>query len=206
MSPNGYLRSCPNFRFTDPMIRIICTALLIAPVGGCFGFVWPRDFSGFDEFHIVTNEGPLGVGFPEGSVYEATIRKQEDGRYLLDMSVVEDTLWGVADCPVDIYSELDVDLTWIGSPTATCPVLRELESRFLTDDEAAQIRDLFRAVPVENPSLGACLPGFFEPGAIVFASWDGSSFNDFCCSDFSRPCISRDDTARFYEILFEFAR
>ena len=207
MSPNGNLRSCPNSRLASPTISIICAGLLIAPVGGCFGFVWPTDFSGFDEFHIVTNAGPLGVGFPKGYVYEATIRKQGDDRFLLAMSVVEDTLQGIADCPVDLYSELDADSSWTRSPSDACPVLRESEPRFLTDDEAARIRELFRGVPIENPSLVECLsPIFFEPGPIVFVSWDGASFNDFCYSDPSRPCVSYDDTARFYAVLGEFAR
>ena len=110
MSRNGNLRSCPNVRSNGHLISIICAALVIAPLAGCDGFVFPRGFSGFSEFHIVTNEGPLGVGFLEGAVFEATIRKLEDDRYLLTMSVVEENGQGRADCPVDLYSELNPDL------------------------------------------------------------------------------------------------
>ena len=188
------------------MSRLICYVVAVSltvPTCGCsWEVAWTEDLSDFDEFHMETNEGPLHMYLPPGFLYSATIQRQEDGRYLLEMSLVQETRVYAVECPVDVHSRYDYP--WDESPPYTCPVLDELPPRYLTDDEVTRVRTLFEEVRVVRLPVFACVPGW-EPGPITFLDWDDLTLDDWCCSAPFGPCMDRDETWRIVEVLAELA-
>ncbi len=92
----------------------------------------PYDLSNFDEFEF----GVRGTKRDEGIIYDAYITKQEDGQYLLQMTIV------VSDDPQsnDQYT------------------LEELPERTLTEQEAQRMRQVFSAVRITTtPDFQCCI-------------------------------------------------
>ena len=87
-----------------------------------------QDVSGFAVFHF-EQLGALGYCPDKDVPYKATITRQADGSYLLEMSVFEADTSESEECSEDLY---DID--------GYCLAVSELPARVLTDEESQQVR------------------------------------------------------------------
>lgn len=118
------------------------------------------DRSDFREF---TFEQASALGFCPSldSVYQASIDRQDDGTYTLDLSVIEEGQRSVDTC-LDDQDFVAVE--------AECIVVRELPTRSLTAAEAQRVQQVFSTVGSEYYSFDAvtCI----DPCLVYLLRWD----------------------------------
>ena len=113
------------------------------------------------EFRHFRFEQAPALGFcPEAdSVFAASIEAQEDGGYLLDVSMLEEGQAGVDECLENLLPDLP------------CLVVRDLAQRRLTDAEIARARETFGTIPMQCVSFDEeiCV----DPCLVHVLEWDG---------------------------------
>jgi hypothetical protein len=149
------------------------------------------DRSDFREFRF---EQWSALGFcPElDSVYQASIDRQDDGTYTLDMSIIEEGQQGVDAC-LDDQDFVDVE--------SDCIVVRELPTRSLTEAEVQQVQQVFSTIGSDYYSFDqvTCI----DPCLVYWLSWD-----DVATTPDVAGCVSgtverldRDDFAEIAALL-----
>jgi hypothetical protein len=145
------------------------------------------DRSDFHEFRFGQGSA-LGFCPSLDSVFQASIDRQDDGTYTLEMSIIEAGERGVDEC-MDNSELVDVE--------ADCVVVRELPSRSLTEDEAQQVLEVFSTIGSTYYFFDyeTCV----DPCVIYWLSWD-----DFATTPDVAGCLSgtveRLDRGDFAEI------
>jgi len=133
-----------------------------------------RDFSQFQKFHLDTRHVfDVSLGDLAYNVVDsASVTREDDGRYLLELTILESGRCGVDEC------------IWQDEPEVTgCPVLRSPASRYLDNEEVEWLEDAFARVNVCADSSVYCTRAFPEPGAIVTLTWDDFSASTYPCDD-----------------------
>jgi len=118
-----------------------------------------RDLSGFQRFEFKRIGCPSPLNWP----VHVVIEKQQDGSYLLSMSILKQINEGSQDCDADLQT------------VSGCMVLEDLPDRVLTNDEVQQMLDLFSNVEVWSTDD--------YPQCVVYlcydvVTWDNLELND----------------------------
>jgi len=114
-----------------------------------------EDHSDFEVFRFRLEPG-LGFCPEDDVVFTGELRKEPDGAYRLEMSILEKLgVWGVDDCAEEY--------AW------DCLVLRELPARYLSADETEELLEIFRSVTVETVLY---FPMCIEWCVFHLAQWD----------------------------------
>ncbi len=174
-------------------LATVCLAVFSA-MTGCGGQI-ELDFSGFDEFRLERFEA-LGLCVPLDVVYSAVITRQDDGRYLAELTILTEIQTGLEDCPVDTRPNSD----W--APGMSCPVLTDLPARELSGPETGRLMEVFGVVTVNNAFIPGCI-GPTDPCTITLFTWDDREFSDFICDGSSRPHLSNAEVAEVTAFLEE---
>jgi hypothetical protein len=115
------------------------------------------DQSAFITFHYAQRPA-LGFCPNVNAVYEATVTRQEDGSFLLEMSVIEEGDPDSSEC-LDPGEIIEVE----------CAVVRELPARTLTPEEAQRVLTAFRDIRTETVHFdGICI----DPCLVPIFQWD----------------------------------
>lgn len=145
------------------LVTIACSVGL----SGCglLPFSITRDYSDFDEFSL-DREEYLDLCVDLDSVYSATIRRQPDDGFTVQLNIVTEIRYEVPDCPVD---------TTPGSndPGYTCPTLNALAERPISGAEVERMNDLFSRVHFEYDGIFGLSSGPFDPCSFTILAWDG---------------------------------
>jgi hypothetical protein len=128
------------------------------PIGG------RRDLSAFQRFEYAQMPA-LGFCPSLDAIYRASITRQSDGTYSLEMSTITEGEQGVDTC-------LDDE---IGFTVPECIVVHEMPARILTDQEVQQVQDVFSDVGVETRLRGMmCI----DPCVVFEYRWDDLALTD----------------------------
>ena len=127
----------------------------IASLGGC---PWPQFQAGFEHFEYEQHSA-LGFCPTLDAVTQATIDRQPDGSYWVELSVIE-----AGDPNTDDCSQL------LGVLGTDCAVLHELPGRQMTNGEVARMLAVFALIELRE----ACFPELVcvDPCRIDVYQWD----------------------------------
>ncbi|MBI4604856.1 MAG: hypothetical protein HY721_23075 [Planctomycetes bacterium] len=127
----------------------------------------PRDVSGFRRFEY--HQDP-GLGFcPElDRVFTASIERQGNGAYRLEVAVLREGDPATDDCLIELR----------GIP---CAVLEPLPPRDLTSEEVRRTLEAFSEVQVRGEADPICQCIAIDPCRIASFQWDEWAASDFLC-------------------------
>ena len=156
-------------------------------VGGCGAELLTQNKSDFDRFHLRFSPG---LGFcPEiGSVFEATITREVDDSYRLELVILRVGKLGEP-CIFDFIGDVN------------CAVPEELPARDLTGAEIAQMLALFTDMEVYLEAHHICECIAIDPCRIGYFTWDDQGFSDFLCSSRRLADGQAQDILEFLESL-----
>jgi len=155
-------------------LAVVLTVANVCNGCGFIGLPVVRDFSDFEEFEFTVLKA-LGICRPLESVYAAKIQKDEDGDYVLNISVFDD----ISDD--EVYCAQTIDPARDEPARAPCPVLRKLPARTMTDSKVEEMLDLFSRVHVEPWINAPCLLAVTYPCEIPRLMWDDYMVSFFYC-------------------------
>ncbi len=173
---------CANIvaAFIDVLIRAVRNSL-----EGC-----PRadrqNFSAFTRFDFLRG---VGFGFcpPFESTLAATIRREDDGSYVLKRTVAKPGEEGVDACLVP------------GRFGGLCTIGKVEACRTLTRAEVERVRDTFTAVTLYPGPTPSC--GVEDPCLVHRATWDSVQFTDEHCPERYLPGSTVDQIAALLDSL-----
>ena len=113
-----------------------------------------RDFSDVEQFTFSRQPG-LGFCPPLDEVFSANISADQDGGYIVNLSVLEEGVAGQDDClgPPDYSS---VYVTGPDGEPVDCVVETHLPERVLASDETQAVLDAFSQVTIDNEADPVC--------------------------------------------------
>ena len=129
-----------------------------------------RDLTRFRVFRM-ERQDVFGICVPMHAVYSASIRLQEDGRYLLRLAVLEEGAAGADDCAPYYMDE------------SVCAVSRDLPERYVSEEEVERMQEVFGSVRPYGEPDEECEPSVAsDPECdITYFIWDDLWTNDFVC-------------------------
>lgn len=181
--------------------RFICACLItmICLISCISSELTERNFSGFRDFSFFQSKGVTVPDFfciflePEPALLNVEIARQDDGEFLLSVSIAEigspDEDTCIPDsigCPVD-FDGLNLD---------KCMVKRVLPQRFLTSEEITLVLDTFKRVRTVI-SQGSCFLIPFDEGVTSSCHfvWDTEEFLGDTCQDNTPELFNQDRRA-----------
>ena len=160
--------------------------LLAAAGCGVTGLSVPLDLSDFEEFRMETSAWGC---YPatQGAVFDATIRREPEGTYTVEMRLIGEGQEGIGECSDDTMVQV--------CPTgdladATCAPLIEVPLRNLTEEEVVSMRDVFRRVWIRTQTVSPCFPLVVDPLSYTEFTWDDVRASDFICDSRYLPTES----------------
>lgn len=165
-------------------------AVMCLAVFGCVvpDTPWPGVYDRSDFEHFGYREAAVW-GLPDaGEVVFATIDREDDGRYLLRLAIQD-----------DVEPEDECWLETQDLPDDPPPCSTELPSRYLSDDEVAEMAQLFSVIRLAWASPFICA----EPTSIGYYEWDDFEVNDwpFSCGLLMPYLDNASDVRQFLEDL-----
>lgn len=145
---------------------------VLGPAGcGILPYSITRDYSDFEEFRL-DQEEYLGLCVDLDSVYSATIRRQSDDGYTVQLNIVTEINYDIPNCPVDTTPNHDF-------PSFACPTLNALAERPMSAAEAEQMKSLFSRVRFSSDGIFTpCAFSICDPCSLTLLTWDGRPQRD----------------------------
>lgn len=148
--------------------------------GGPASSLEVRDFSDFEQFAFSRQPG-LGFCPPLDAVFSANLSADQDGGYVVNLSVLEQGVAGQDEClgPPD-YSSVYV----IGpdDEPVDCVVETQLPERVLASDETQAVLDTFSEVRIDNEADPVCSQASIDPCVINQFTFDSFAVSGFMCA------------------------
>jgi hypothetical protein len=135
------------------------------------------DLSDFEEFRVETSAWNCCPA-TQGAVFDATIRREPNGTYTVEMRVVGEEQQGIGECSDDTMVQVCPTSDFAN---ATCAPLIDVPLRDLTEEEVVGMRDLFRRVRIRTQPVSPCFPLLVDPLSYTKFTWDDVWASDFIC-------------------------